>query len=99
MSREGGGSVDDRLLLQAFHLRGPRNGPRTPPDGGRPFSSSGSSAAGAPKWPPHSPHGGRPFSSSGSSAAGAPKWPPHSPHGGQPVPSPTAGHSLPSSPP
>src|SRR5260370_21973584 len=44
-----------RLVLQAFQLRGPRNGPRTPPVGGPPFSSSGSSAAGAQKWPPHSP--------------------------------------------
>jgi MFS family permease len=30
------------------------------PDGGRSSTSSGSSAAGAPTWPPHSPSGGQP---------------------------------------
>jgi hypothetical protein len=49
------------------------------PHRGQPVTSSGSSAAGAPTWPPHSPHGGQPSASSGSSAAGAPTWPPHSP--------------------
>jgi len=38
------------------------------PAGGHSFTSSGSSAAGAQKWPPHSPSGGQPKS-----------WPPHSP--------------------
>ena len=38
-------SADNRLLLQALQLRGPRNGPRTPPLGGQPFTASGSSAA------------------------------------------------------
>ena len=65
-------------------------GPAGRPGGGLPFSSSGSSAAGAQRWPPHSPSGGLPagglpFSSSGSSAAGAQRWPPHSPTGGQPA--------------
>src|SRR5713101_5370682 len=36
-------------------MRGPRYGPRTPPDGGLPFTSLGSPDAGAQIWPPHSP--------------------------------------------
>src|SRR5690242_11990004 len=44
-----------RSSLRALQLRGPRHGPRTPPAGGQPFPASGSSAAGAPIWPPHSP--------------------------------------------
>jgi MFS family permease len=54
-----------------------------PSAGGRPSRSAGSSAAGAPTWPPHSPTGGRPSRSADSSAAGASTWPPHSPTGGQ----------------
>src|SRR5258705_13547674 len=46
-----GGCVGRAHLCNA----GPRNGPRTPPVGGQPFTSLGSSAAGARKWPPHSP--------------------------------------------
>ncbi|MGH7401763.1 MAG: MFS transporter [Candidatus Rokuibacteriota bacterium] len=53
------------------------------PFGGQAFISSGSSAAGAQIWPPHSPGGGQAFTSSGSSAAGAQEWPPRSPGGGQ----------------
>ena len=34
------GSADYRLLLQALQLRGPRNGPRTPPGRGHPFVAS-----------------------------------------------------------
>src|SRR5690348_17943310 len=55
------------LFLQALHLRGPRNGPRTPPAAGNRFELGrnrlvlqSSSSAGAQKWPPHSPGGGQP---------------------------------------
>src|SRR6185295_4450504 len=48
-------SADTRLLPQALRLRGPRHGPRTPPFGGHSLTASGSSAAGASTWPPHSP--------------------------------------------
>ncbi len=66
-----------RLLLQALQLRGPRHGPRTPPLGGQPSTSSGPSAAGAQTWPPHSPtprttvYFFRPFSCGGPDMAPA----------------------------
>jgi MFS family permease len=37
------------------------SGPGGQAAGGQPLTSSGSSAAGAQKWPPHSPSGGQPF--------------------------------------
>src|SRR6185503_14688794 len=50
-----GGAADTRPVLQALHMRGPRNGPRTPPGRGLSFPSSGSPSAGAQKWPPALP--------------------------------------------
>src|SRR6476646_5154821 len=63
--------ADNRFLLQALQLRGPRHGPRTPPAGGPPFPASSSSAAGASTRPPHSPAGGQPFTASGLHSASA----------------------------
>src|SRR6266853_6536210 len=63
-------SADDGLVLQALHLRGPRNGPRTPPVGGRSFPPVGGRSfppVGGRSFPPvggrsFPPVGGRSFS-------------------------------------
>src|SRR5216683_3199280 len=69
-----------RLLLQALQLRGPRNGPRTPPGRGHPVYFCKRFSCGGPEMAPALPPAADiPFTSASASAAGAQKWPPHSP--------------------
>jgi MFS family permease len=64
----------------ALLLRQPPARPQSPRAADSPLLPHGSSAAGAPIWPPHSPRvADSPILPHGSSAAGAPVWPPHSP--------------------
>src|SRR4029077_16191063 len=60
--------IGDRLVLQALHLRGPRNGPRTPPSGGQPFTPAWRARSCTSTWTPFT----RPSSSgTAPSCAGA----------------------------